>query len=191
MRPNIRPGGRAVDVSKAAKALQEGIDKARAAAGPPKPQQAATIPATEKGCCASPDASGACSTAATGKPKAAAPTGAGELRQRHAHGQKHKHKHGHRHGSAGGDCCASDEQVQQVQKQGPAALLAAALAWVKAALSGPGAVAPHMQACGSGGGCCDSGAGPSRLGTKQNGHAFMVVVLTGFVCLPFVLWWMS
>lgn len=190
MRPSIRPGGRALDVSKAVKALQEGVEKARAAA-PPKPA-AAAIPATEtKGasaCCSSSSSSGSCA-----KPAApAALSGAGELRQRHGHSHGHKHKHGHRHRSKGGDCCGSDGQLQQAPGQGVAALLAAALAWAKAALSGPGAVAPRIQSCGSGGGCCDTGAsGPSRMGAKQDGHAFMVAVLTGFVLLPFVLWWMS
>lgn len=189
MRPSVRPGGRALDVSKAAKTLQEAIEAARS-----KPKAAAApIPASEKEeknsatCCSS------SSSSACGKEAAplAAPTGVGELRKRVGH---HHHKHD-AHASTGNssDCCASEQEDEKGQGRWLVQEMAAAvMAWVRAALSGPAQVKKHMQTCAPGGGCCGGGAmGPSRMGSKQDGHAFMVAVLATVLLLPFVLWWMS
>lgn len=191
MRPSARPGGRALDVSKAAKTLQEAMEAARS-----KPKAAAApIPASEKeekdsaACCSSSSSSVRVKEAAP----LPAPTGVGELRK-HVGGHHH-HKHAHSSAGNSGGCCASEQKEEEEKEQGTwlvQGTAAAVMAWVRAALSGPAQVQEHMQTCAPGGGCCGGGAaGPSRMGAKQDGHAFMVGVLATVLLLPFVLWWMS
>jgi hypothetical protein len=184
MRPTVRPGGRAIDVSLAAKALQDGITKARAATTPKTKQGAANaIPSSEKGAVGD-----SCCSSSKAKAAGAAPTGAG-VRQRQGHHRHHhkSHGHSHKHGEQEGGCCSSS---QEGSKPSLAAPLAAAVAWAKAAVSGPEEVKEHMHM--PGGGCCGGGVvGPSRMGAKQDGHAFMVGVLILVLALPFVLWMMS
>jgi len=184
MLPHVRPGGRALDVSLAAKNLQEGIVQAKA-----RTTKSSGIPQTEAKAAAGPASASCFSSSKAAVPVAAAPTdaGGGGVRQRP---HRHHHKgHGHSHGGGQNGGCSSSSS-EQTTKSPAAAMLAAAVAWVKAALSGPEAVKEHLHV--GGGGCCGKGAaGRSRMGAKQDGHAFMVAVLLLALALPFMLWWMS